>query len=133
MQSTIPIAIAGNANKRNVGPNAVADESVAFQRQANNREMISSSLSSSKSSGFNGRRRSSSVRDALSAFFGTGNSRPPMWMTILIWQTTIIPPLHHQPFCVGEIVFVPILLPMTIILQVLTNRIGIGTPCRIAQ
>ncbi|CAI4053750.1 Csr2p SKDI_16G2950 [Saccharomyces kudriavzevii IFO 1802] len=74
MQSTIPIAIAGNANKRNVGPNAVADESVAFQRQANNREMISSSLSSSKSSGFNGRRRSSSVRDALSAFFGTGNS-----------------------------------------------------------
>ncbi|CAI4036900.1 hypothetical protein SMKI_16G1950 [Saccharomyces mikatae IFO 1815] len=75
MQSTVPIAIASNANRRDVGQNYAAnDESDVLQRLGHNREMISTSLSPQKSSGFGGRRRSSSVRDALSAFFGTGNS-----------------------------------------------------------
>lgn len=75
MQSTVPIAIASNGNKRDVVQNVSAgDEGDILQRLARNREMISTSLSPQKSSGFSGRRRSSSVRDALSSFFGTGNS-----------------------------------------------------------
>lgn len=69
MQSTVPIAIASNGNKRDVVQNVSAgDEGDILQRLARNREMISTSLSPQKSSGFSGRRRSSSVRDALSSF-----------------------------------------------------------------
>ena len=75
MQSTVPIAIASNGNKRDAGRNVSAgDEGDMLQRLVRNKEMIPPSLSPQKSSGFSGRRRSSSVRDALSAFFGTGNS-----------------------------------------------------------
>lgn len=78
MQSPVPIVIASGSDKRDVGPTVTANENTnasdTLQRLTNNKETTSSHLSPPKTTVIGNRRRSSSVRSALSAFFGAGTS-----------------------------------------------------------